>query len=281
MVDQAEDFRRTTLPGIGKQVLRIGVAGNYGLKDRDIHVAAEHGANYWLWGPGFSKVTVGLRKLLRQDRQGHVVALLEMGLWAGQVRRRVDRALRELDTDYIDVFKLGWLGRTARYTPAIADTLLQLKQEGKIRAIGTSIHDRQQAARLTRESVIDVFMLRYNAKHPGAEQDVFPHLAERQPAVVTYTTTSWRQLLRPIKGIEMPPWPGKQEAPVPPLTPELCYRFSLTNPHIHVVLTGPRNGGQLVENLQALDAGPLSDDELAWVRAYGRKVKAKRRLDYF
>ena len=38
-------------------------------------------------------------------------------------------------------------------------------------------------------------MIRYNAAHPGAEQDVFPHLAARQPAVVAYTATSWRKLL--------------------------------------------------------------------------------------
>jgi hypothetical protein len=125
-------------------------------------------------------------------------------------------------------------------------------------------------------------MLRYNAKHPGAEQDVFPHLAARRPLVIAYTATSWRQLLKPIKGIEMAPWPGRaQENGVPPpLSPELCYRFCLSSPHVNVVLTGPKTRSQLDENLVALEAGPLSDDEERWVRQYGKKVKARRRLPY-
>ena len=35
-------------------------------------------------------------------------------------------------------------------------------------------------------------MIRYNAAHPGAERDIFPHLEARRPAVVAYTATSWR-----------------------------------------------------------------------------------------
>ncbi len=42
--------------------------------------------------------------------------------------------------------------------------------------------------------------------------------------LVSYTATSWRQLLKPVKGLEMPPWPGADPAP-PPLTAALCYRF--------------------------------------------------------
>ena len=34
-------------------------------------------------------------------------------------------------------------------------------------------------------------MIRYNAAHPGAEQDIFPYLAKRRLAIVTYTATRW------------------------------------------------------------------------------------------
>ena len=98
--------------------------------------------------------------------------------------------------------------------------MLRLKQEGKIKAIGTSIHDRQRAGRLARDSEIDLFMIRYNAKHPGAEQDIFPYLEKRNPAVVAYTALAWGQLIRPLKKIEMLPWPGQRTGEIPPLTPE-------------------------------------------------------------
>lgn len=279
MIDR-KDFAFTDLPVVGKTVLRLGIAGNYGITADDARWAADQGANYWAWSPRM-KVTPALRDLLRSDRDHHVVGMYGMAGWNKQVRWSVERALKVLGTEYLDVFKLGWLGRTSRYSDAIVETLLELKEEGKILAIGTSIHDRVRAGKLVRDSAIDLFMLRYNAKHPGAEQDVFPHLSERQPAVVAYTATSWRQLLRPIKNLTMPPWPGDQTGTTPPpLTPGLCYRFCLTSPHVHLVLTGPKNREQLKENLAALNDGPLSDEELEWVRRYGRKVKAAKKWDY-
>ena len=206
--------------------------------------------------------------------------MLGWGFFGQQVRHSVENALRKLDTDYLDVFKLGWLGKTSWYTRGVVEELLKLKQEGKIRAIGASIHNRPRAGRLALNSDIDLFMIRYNAKHTGAEQDIFPHLSKRNPAIVSYTALAWGQLIRPLKGIEMGPWPGAENIDVPPLTPELCYRFVLTNPHVHLVLTGPKNREQLQQNFNAVQHGPLSPEELQWIRQYGKLVKAKRKLDY-
>ncbi len=181
------DFSYSRLPVVAKQVFRIGIAGNYGIDSSDIKWAADQGANYWVWGASFKKVTEGIKNTIKHDREKHVVAMLGWGFWGWQVRQSVEKALKKLETDYIDVFKLGWLGRTSFYTQGVVDSLLRLKQEGKIKAIGTSIHDRQRAGRLALDSEIDLFMIRYNAKHPGAEQDIFPYLEKRNPAVVSYT----------------------------------------------------------------------------------------------
>jgi aryl-alcohol dehydrogenase-like predicted oxidoreductase len=258
----------------------MGIAGNYGIDSSDIRWAADHGANYWVWAPSFKKVTEGIKDTIRHDREKHVVAMLGWGLWGGQVRQRVEKALKKLETDYLDVFKLGWLGRTSFYSRGIVDSLLRLKQEGKIKAIGTSIHDRQRAGRLAVDSEIDLLMIRYNAKHPGAEQDIFPYLEKRNPAVVSYTALAWGQLIRPLKKIEIVPWPGQGMVEVPPLTPELCYRFVLSNPHVHLVLTGPQNREQLEQNLRAVQQGVLTREELDWIRQYGRIVRSKKWFDY-
>ena len=274
-------FTHADLPRLAKSVLRLGVAGNYGLQTADIHHAAERGVGFWLWTPRFKTVTPALRELLARDRERHVVATLNMVFTGGMVRRAVEKALRALGTDYLDVCLLGWLGRTSLLTEGIQDTLRALQDEGKIRLAGTSIHDRPRAGRLARDSILDAFMLRYNAKHPGAERDVFPHLDVRKPLAISYTATSWGQLLRRTRGVEMPLWPGpSRPGPVPPLTAPLCYRFCLTSPHVHVALTGPKNRAQLDENLEALDDGPLSAEEEAWVREYGRQVKARRKIPY-
>ncbi len=277
----SDAFTHTNLPHFVRRVLRLGVAGNFGLQTPDIHHAAERGVGFWLWTPRFRAVTPALRGILRRERDRHVVATLNMNLTGGMVRRGVERALRELGTDYLDVYLLGWFGRTSFLTGGVQDALLTLKDEGKVRAVGTSIHDHPRAGRLARDSILDAFMLRYNARDPGAEQDVFPHLDVRKPLVIAYTATSWGQLLRPTRGFEMSPWPGpSRPGPVPPLTAGLCYRFCLTSPHVHVALTGPKDRAQLDENLDALEAGPLSADEEAWVREYGRQVRARRRIPY-
>ena len=275
------DFSFRVLPVIEKRVFRMGIAGNYGIDSSDVEWAAEQGANYWVWGASFKKVTAGIKEVIRKNREKNVVALLGWGFFGWQVRQSIEKALRKLNTDYLDVFKLGWLGRTSIYSQGVVDSLLKLKQEGKIKAIGTSIHDRQRAGQLALDSELDLLMIRYNAKHTGAEEDIFPHLKKRNPAVVSYTALAWQQLINPVKGIEVAPWPGsKEEAKIPPLTPELCYRFVLSNPHIHLVLTGPKNREQLMMNFRAMQQGTLTPEELNWIRQYGKLIKSKKRFDY-
>ncbi len=276
-----KDFAFRVLPVIEKQVFRMGIAGNYGMNSSDVEWAADQGANYWVWGASFKKVTAGIKQVIRKDRENNVVALLGWGFFGWQVRQSIEKALRKLNTDYLDVFKLGWLGRTSAYSQGVIDSLLKLKQEGKIKAIGTSIHDRKRAGKLALNSELDLLMIRYNAKHTGAEEDIFPHLKTRNPCVVSYTALAWQQLINPVKNIEMPPWPdNKEDVKIPPLTPELCYRFVLSNPHVHLVLTGPKNREQLMMNFRAIQQGALTPEKLDWIRQYGKLIRSKRKLDY-
>ena len=159
------DFSFRILPVIEKRVFRMGIAGNYGMDSSDVEWAAEQGANYWVWGAGFKKVTAGIKKVIGKNREKNVVALLGWGFFGWQIRQTVEKALRKLNTDYLDVFKLWWLGRTSIYSHGIVDSLLKLKEEGKIKAIWVSIHDRQRAGQLALDSEIDLLMIRYNAKH--------------------------------------------------------------------------------------------------------------------
>jgi len=61
-----------------------------------------------------------------------------------------------------------------------------------------------------------------------------------------------------------------------------CYRFCLANPHVDVVLTGPKNSRQLQENLQSVrERGPLSQEEMHWIREFGQVVhKASSRFTF-
>ena len=184
-----------------------------------------------------------------------------VGFFAGSVRKAAEARLREFRTDYLDVFQLFWLGVTSAWTAGTVEALQKLKEEGKVRAIGISIHDRKRAGSLAESSPLDLFMIRYNAAHPGAEKDIFPHLEKRHPAVVAYTATSWRKLLKKPKG-----WTGDT------MTAGDCYRFCLSSEHVDVTLCGPSTTAQLNANLDAVERGPLSESELSWMRDYGAKV---------
>ena len=256
-----DDFLYRDIPRLGKRVHRLGLAANYGIDQAGIEMALERGMNYVLW----TKLKMGallepLRRALAQRREQMVVATgPSLAFFGGSVRRAAEAKLKELRTDYLDIFQLFWLGRMSAWTDATTAELVKLREEGKVRAIGVSIHDRERAGRLAEESPLDVFMIRYNAAHPGAERDIFPQLAKRRPTVIAYTATAWRKLLTPPKG-----WEG------PAATAGDCYRFCLSSPHVDVVLCGPGSRAQLEENLAALEKGALSEVEMKQMRRLGK-----------
>lgn len=259
----SNDFTHRHLARVNKRVHRLGLACNYGIDARGMEAAFERGMNYVYWTRArTSHLVPTLQAALTKDRERFVlVGATTIGFFGFNVRSAAERVLKQLGTDYLDVLILSWLGTTAAYSPGTVEAMAKLKAEGQVRAFGTSIHDRPRAGKLAEDSAIDLFMLRYNAAHPGAEREVFPHLEKRHPAVVAYTATSWRKLLKKPRG-----WDGA------PMTAGDCYRFCLSSPHVDVVLTGPASEAQLDENLKALDAGALSPDEDAWMRRFGQAV---------
>lgn len=257
------DFTHTTFRPLGRRTHRLGLALNYGIDANGVAHALDRGLTYLF----FQRYKTGhtlpvLREALKRDRERFIIAGgPSLAFFGGSVRRGCESMLKTLGVESIDVFQLYWLSKMSAWTSGTVDALLKLKEEGKVRALGVSIHDRPRAGRLAEDSPLDVLMIRYNAAHPGAERDIFPRLAARTPSVVAYTATAWRKLLKPPKG-----WTG------PTMSAGDCYRFCLSSPHVDVALTGPASREELDENLAALERGPLSAEEDAWMREYGRAV---------
>lgn len=256
-----DDFACTEVPNLGRRMFRLGLSGTFDLDEAGCREALER-IQYVFWSPRMKGLTSALRDALARDRERYAVSAGPLlGYFPGAIRRAAEGALRTLGVEYLDVFQLYWLGRMSAYTGPVREELGKLRDEGKVRALGASIHDRPRAGRLAEDSILDLLMIRYNAAHPGAEQDIFPHLGVRRPAIVAYTATAWRKLLRAPRG-----WKGR----VP--TAGDCYRFCLSSPCVDIVLTGPRNAAELRENLAALELGPLSAEEAAFMREFGRAV---------
>jgi predicted aldo/keto reductase-like oxidoreductase len=135
-----------------------------------------------------------------------------------------------------------------------------------VRFLGLSGHNRKLFPELYKDGIFDVFHMRYNAAHRGAETETFPFLTgEDRPGVVNFTSTAWGKLLNSRK------MPRGEEAP----TAVECYRFVLSNPAVDVCMTGPRTIDEMRQNLAILEQGPMTDDELSRMRRIGDHVHGR------
>jgi aryl-alcohol dehydrogenase-like predicted oxidoreductase len=261
----AGDFLHTTLGSTGLKVHRLGLSATTRPGVATIHRAIDEGVNYF-FAYGFDRqMTRTLRDVFRTGRERFVLATGPYNLVWGHtnLRRTLERRLRQFRTDYIDVFLFLGVMKPKHFPEKVREELYRLREEGKIKCVGMSCHDRRFAGALAAEGALDVFMIRYNAAHRGAEQDIFPHLKTHNPGVVSYTATRWRYLLRPPRG-----WPKDGRVP----DAGLCYRFVLSNPHVHVCMTAPSKMEQFEENLAAVRRGPLDEEEMRFMREFGDAV---------
>lgn len=260
-------FSPAILGRTGVTLTRLGLASSFGLGGADVERAFERGVNLYYWGSmrraDFGR---GLAAIAKKDRSSVVTVIQSYVRWPSGLGRSLGRALRALSLDYTDVLLLGWWNLPV--PDAILDAARALVDKGKARYVMVSCHHRPTFVALAKDPRVDLLMLRYNAAHPGAEADVFPYLDADRPGIIGYTTTSWGQLFNP-KLV-----PAGERVP----NPRDCYRFSLSSPHIDAVYAGPRNGADLDEALRALEDGPMSEEELAWMRRVGKHVRDQTRL---
>jgi aryl-alcohol dehydrogenase-like predicted oxidoreductase len=173
----------------------------------------------------------------------------------------IQKSITRLGAEYVDVLLLGW--RNKRPRPGLLDHACELKEKGLIRFLALSGHNRLLFPQLEKDRLIDIFHVRYNAAHRGAEREIFGHLPEEGgPGIVSFTNTRWGALVDPAS---MPP--GE-----PPPSPADCYRFVLSHPRVHVAVCGPNSMKQLREDLECLRKGPMNDEELRRMHRIGDHV---------
>ena len=247
----------------------LGLASSYGAPTAAFEEAFDRGCNYFVWG-SFLKGRKGsmsraVKNIGPSRRNELVLAMYTYWHSTTMMRFSVERGLRKLGTDYLDVLILGYF--SSRPRQGLLDVAMDLKQTGLVRHIGMSGHNRKIFPELAEEGLLDVMQVRYNAVHRGGEKEIFPLLPERdRPGVVSFTATDWGKLLKPKK---MP-------ANTDPPSASDCYRFVLSNPAVDVCLTGPKTHAQMQENLDVLERGPMSGGELKRMRRIGDHIYGRK-----
>ncbi|HUG80743.1 MAG TPA: aldo/keto reductase [Bryobacterales bacterium] len=263
-------------------VCRLGLAtrGNTHLRPEDVEHAIDRGINYlnWCGKPDGLSETIAA---LGPQRKGVAVAVQFKASGADEAAKEFDSILRRLKTDYLDIATLYYVESEAEWQALIAPqgawrTLARLSEQGALRMIGLTSHQRKLAAGWAQQvdadtgrRRLDMLMLRYNAAHRGVEQDVFPVTDALGTPVVTFTGLRWKDLLART---------ADDPADFAPPTAPDCYRFCLTNKSVAVALMAPGNRAELEQDLALLDDWtPLKRGEMQSIQAHGDRVRKNAR----
>ncbi|MBA7621970.1 hypothetical protein ES703_29341 [subsurface metagenome] len=252
-----------TLGKTGLEAGRLGIASSYRASAEAFEEAFERGCNYFVWNSFIRGRSKEMKKAIRNivskgQRDKLIIAMHSYGHDAFINRYFLQRSLKALGVDHIDVMLLGYYSRKPGKN--VLAGALRLKEKGLTRFVGVTGHSRKLFPKLDEEGKLDVFHVRYNAVNKGAETDVFPHLKERdRMGVVAFTATRWGQLLQQKR---MP------EGEIAPTAAD-CYRYVLSNPNVDVCLTGTKDIKQMRENLSLLELGPMNEQEMERMRRIG------------
>ena len=199
------------------------------------------------------------------------------------VEQSLERSLRNLRTDYIDIYQLHGVleGRYERLVHTILPVLCRLQKAGKIRYLGITEnfnHDRTHGMleRALRDPYWDTIMVGFNVINQTARRAVLPVAMKQNIGVVVMfavrVALSRPQVLKAIvkEQIEtgaIDPVEIDAENPLGFLLREgfaasvtdAAYRFCRDEPGTHVILSGTGDSGHLRENISALNAEPLPE----------------------
>jgi methylglyoxal reductase len=190
------------------------------------------------------------------------------------IREEIERSLRRLKTDHIDLYQTHWQDPT---TP-IADTmgaLLDLKREGKIRAIGVCNATAAQMVEYAKIGPLDTDQEKFSMLDRQIESDQLPYCREHNIAMLAYSPLALGLLTgkigsdrefgegdlrigKPRFSVENRRRVAAMLADFQPvadrhgLTPgQLCIAWTLAQPGLTHALVGARNPQQALENARA------------------------------
>jgi aryl-alcohol dehydrogenase-like predicted oxidoreductase len=210
-------------------------------------------------------------------------------LGAESIRYEVEQSLRRLRTDYIDLYQTHWQDSTTPIAETMG-TLLELKQEGKIRAIGVSNATVEQMDEYRAAGQLDADQERYSMLSRQMDGGQLAYCEQQKIAVLAYSPLAQGLLTGKVLP-DRPLSEGDLRAEDPRFSVEnrtrilayldqirpiaevhgatlgqLALAWTLARPGLTHTLAGARNPAQVQENAVAGDID-LSAEEMAQIDA--------------
>jgi aryl-alcohol dehydrogenase-like predicted oxidoreductase len=103
------------------------------------------------------------------------------------IKREVEASLRRLGVERIDLYQMHWPASDGTPLEGYWQTLLDLKREGKVRAVGLSNHDAQQLAAAEKLGHVDTLQPPFSAIRRNVAAAELPWCAEHGTGVIVYS----------------------------------------------------------------------------------------------
>ena len=285
---------------------QAGKRGWVGIEDSDIiqalRAAFDAGITTFdtaeVYGEGYSEQLVGQALAEYRDRMVLATKVFANHMKYQQVIEACDRSLKNLQTDYIDLYQIHWpSGSFNSEIVPIEETMramTDLQQQGKIRAIGVSNFSREQLAEAAQYGRIDSLQPPYSLFWRQVEQDALPYCIEHNISVIAYSPLAQGLLtgkfgpdhqfeegdVRAKNKLFKGDTYQRAQAALDQLRPiaerhgctlaQLALAWLIAQPQTNAI-AGARNAQQATQNAQAAEV-LLSDSDLADIDAIGRTV---------
>lgn len=105
---------------------------------------------------------------------------------AASIRQHVENSLRRLQLDVIDLYQMHWPYPTEQLEEGWG-ALDQLRQEGKVRAIGVSNYSVAEMQRIQAVAPIDALQPPYSILRPEIGQEILPFCQQNNIGVLVYS----------------------------------------------------------------------------------------------
>lgn len=103
------------------------------------------------------------------------------------IRREVEHSLRRLQVERIDVYQMHWPAEDGTPVEEYWQALLDLKQAGKVRAVGLSNHSADDLERAERLGHVDTLQPPFSALNRAAAARELPWCRDHQTGVIVYS----------------------------------------------------------------------------------------------